>query len=188
MTLPRGLTPGPGESVVELSLSFSGSRDISRRLKALDGALANLTPAWPEVDAVFRIIVAEQFDSEGAHGGVPFAPLAPSTQAERKRQGYLPTFPILQRTHRLKDSLTRVTADTITEHWPQRYAIGTRVPYYVYHQSQAPRTRLPRRAPVQLTSDDKNALMRPVRNWLRGQAAHSMRARMALVDSFQRDG
>jgi phage gpG-like protein len=52
-------------------------------------------------------------------------------------------------------------------------SIGTDVEYFKYHQSNKPRKRLPRRAPVLLTADDRHALMRPIRLYLTGQGAYA---------------
>lgn len=45
----------------------------------------------------------ENFDTESA-GGIPWARLAPSTAADRRRQGYAPYHPILVRTGGYRDS------------------------------------------------------------------------------------
>lgn len=179
------LTPQAGESVLRVSFVFEGTQEVSRKLRALDARASDWTPAWPAVDDVFRRLVKQQAASEGAHGGEPWTPLARSTQRERKRLGYGPAHPILRRTGALVRSLTEPTGDTISVHADRYYAIGTGVPYFVYHQSVKPRTRLPRRALVQFTFDDRNALMQPLRAYLMGgDPGPSARSRAALQARF----
>jgi hypothetical protein len=42
-----------------------------------------------------------------------------------------------------------------------------------YHQSKLPRTRLPRRAIIDLTEDDKHELVRPLRRHVTGHDANA---------------
>lgn len=145
-----------------------GADDLVRRLEAFEVFVNDLRPAWPAVDRAVQTVVALQFRSEGSHGGETWPALAKRTQAERRRLGFPPAHPILRRTGALEESLTKGTGDTISAHLPAQYRYGTAVPYFVYHQSKAPRMRLPRRAPVEMTADDRNEVMRPLRVYLRG--------------------
>lgn len=95
---------------------------------------------------LMRRVAKENFDTEGGHARGGWPPLAPSTLAERARLGY-GNLPMMQRTRRLYKSLAggRSTADSIVEVTPTSLTWGTRTPYAIYHQSDAPRTRLPLR-------------------------------------------
>ena len=150
-----------------IRIGLSGEQDVSRALMALESHVSDLTPAWDFVDQVFHAVVKQQFASEGGHGGEPWKPLARRTQLERRRLGYGPAHPILRRTGALERSLTTINSDAISVHLPLQYRRGTGVEYFGYHQSLAPRTRLPRRAPIQLTADDKHELIKPVHVYLR---------------------
>ena len=162
MTAPLAAVP------FTVRLGISGETDVARRLEAFALYVSDLTPAWPAVDRAVQSVIAAQFASEGAHGGEIWKPLKPRTQRERQRLGFQPSHPILRRTGDLEKSLTQGTGDTISAHLPLQYRYGTAVPYFVYHQSKAPRTRLPRRAPVEFAADDRNAVMRPIRVYVRG--------------------
>lgn len=65
-------------------------------------------------------------------------------------------------------SVTQETGDTILVQTPRYLGIGSVVPYIAFHQSTRPRTKLPRRAVVDLTTDDRNELVRPIRQYLTG--------------------
>lgn len=144
----------------ELRISLSGERDIVRRFDALEDRIGDLSPAWAAVDEVFSTIVAQQFHTEGAHGGESWAQLQPATIADRRRKGFGAAHPILRRTGDLYRSLTTINRDSISVHAPQYYARGTGVEYF------APNNR--RRRVIRFTADDKNELMRPIRVYLRG--------------------
>lgn len=179
-------TARSGEALVDIEITLQGVGEVSRRLRAKREAMQDLTPAWPAVDEVLRDIARQEFASEGAQGGEPWQGLAPRTQNERRRLGYGPAHPILQRTQRLARSLTSLTGDTITVHKENYYAFGTAVEYFKYHQSKLPRTRLPRRAMLVLTADDKNEIMRPIRVHLRGgDPSRRTQARDRHASSFQ---
>lgn len=160
--LPRG-------PLFRVTITSHGITEVSRGLQASKVRIEDLTGAWPHVDRVFHEQVAQQFRSDGAQGGAPWAPLAPRTQAERRRRGLGPSRPILRRTGALLDSLTKMNSDAISVHTASSYRRGTGVEYYGYHASTAPRTKLPRRAPFQPTTDQRSALFAPVRLHVTGR-------------------
>jgi phage gpG-like protein len=154
---------------VTISGFLDGAQIIDRKLDALEARISDVSPAWPAVVAVFREIARATFDTEGAsNAGGQWPALAPSTQKERVRQGYGAAHPILQRSQRLMRSVTQETGDTILVQTPRYLGIGSVVPYIAFHQSTRPRTKLPRRAVVDLTTDDRHELLRPIRQYLTG--------------------
>jgi phage gpG-like protein len=173
-----------GKSLFRVSISVAGEADVDRMLRGLDEAASDLSPAWPAVDAVLHQVIAQQFRSEGAHGGSPWAPLAHRTQLQRRRLGFGPAHPILRRTGTLMRSLTDSTASgALRVHLPLAYRFGSLVEYFGYHQSTAPRKVIPRRAPVQLTFDDATELMRPIRLHLTGRDSARTRRQDARLQS-----
>jgi hypothetical protein len=158
--------------LLTLNLTLSGQAVAVRRLNALAGRLSDFSPAWPEVIRVFRGIVARTFSTEGGSSDAgSWAPLAPSTQADRRRKGFGPAHPILRRTNRLYSSVAEDGADSIVIQDRTFLGIGSRVPYLPYHQSLAPRRKLPRRPVFAPTEDDKHELLRPLRQWATGYDA-----------------
>lgn len=163
--------PGRGKAMLRVTISgfLDGVQVIDRQLDALENRITDVSPAWPAVVNVFRQIARATFDTEGAsNAGGQWPALAPSTQKDRARQGYGAAHPILQRTQRLMRSVTAGTGDTILVETPRYLGIGSAVPYIQFHQSTAPRTKLPRRAVVDLTTDDRHELLRPIRQYLTG--------------------
>lgn len=153
---------------VGLRFNFSGLQDVSRTLMAVEGRAMDFTPAWPHVADALRLIAKQNFASEGAHGGAPWQGLAASTQADRRRNGFNPGHPILKRSGALEYSLTGITSDSLIVETATSFRFGSFVPWFPYHQSTAPRSRLPRRAPINLTAADKDEAIRPLRVYLRG--------------------
>jgi phage gpG-like protein len=136
-------------------------RVFSRDLVRFGENAADLTEQMRDVATILRRASEAQFDTEGAHTGEKWPELAISTQRDRARHGFPPKHPILQRTHRLMDSLTRaVDPDHIEEPSADSLRFGTRVPYAVYHQSSRPRHKIPFRPPVGLTEADKREIVR----------------------------
>jgi hypothetical protein len=68
----------------------------------------------------------------------------------------------------MKSSVTEQTGDTIIVSTANYLSIGTADPKAKFHQSRAPRKKLPRRALFDPTQDDKHDLLRPLRRWLTG--------------------
>jgi phage gpG-like protein len=154
---------------VTISGFLDGAQIIDRTLNALEERITDVSPAWPAVLAVFQQIARATFENEGAsNAGGSWPQLAPATVADRRRTGFSPTHPILERTGRLMRSVTQETGDTILVQAPQYFAIGSAVPYVAFHQSTAPRRKLPRRAVVDLTTDDRHELLRPIRQYITG--------------------
>lgn len=155
--------------MIRITLSVEGDVVIDRLLQGLEERAQDLTPAWPYVVAVFRAIVARAFASEGASTGDAWPDLAETTQADRRRKGFPPAHPILQRTTKLMRSLVIGDAGGFVNMGPQHLEVGTDIEYFKYHQSNRPRRRLPRRAPVLFTADDRHELFRPIRLYLTGR-------------------
>lgn len=154
-----------------VTLTVEGDVVIDRMLRGIESRATNLEPIWPAVVKVFRTVVDRAFRSEGSSTGAPWKPLAPRTQADRKRLGFPPAHPILQRTCALRRALTiGEGAFVATTASSMRYVVSDEAAgYFKYHQSKQPRTRLPRRAPVLLTADDATAIVRPIRLYITGR-------------------
>jgi phage gpG-like protein len=148
---------------------LEGDQVIQRRLAALEERVSDLTPAWPAVLRVFRGIMRQAFGSEGASTGTPWPQLAESTVKEREREGYPGRHPILARTHTLERALTTEGGASIVVQMPKYFAIAVDLGYFKYHQSKAPRRRIPRRAPINLTQDNKTQLLHPIRLYVTGR-------------------
>jgi phage gpG-like protein len=116
-------------------LTFEGSVDsanIDGALKTFQAALADNSQALEAVAADLRQQIAEQFATQGAAGGTPWAPLAPSTllKSHRRLGG------ILYSTGALFDSLTDPEAPGHLEQVSaQELLFGSSLPYAMFHQT-----------------------------------------------------
>lgn len=154
--------------MINFRLTFEGEVILSRDLDGIAERATNLRPAWPAVIAYFRAMTARAFATEGASTGAKWAPLARSTQAERRRLHFGAEHPILERYGTLKRSLTTDQGLGFVEEADTSIGFGSNAKSFWYHQSRKPRKKLPRRAPVLPTAADRTALMRPIALHLRG--------------------
>lgn len=91
-------------------------RDAERRLRQLSLFLSDLRPFWPVVTRLVRGWWSRQFETRGAFGGRPWAPLSPAYR-EWKEKHY-PGKPILVQTGALRRAASSpqrfVTPRTLT--------------------------------------------------------------------------
>lgn len=155
---------------LRFSFTVEGELVVDRFLAGLQDRISNPSPAWPAVVAEFRRIVGMAFSTEGGSTGLTWPALAKSTQQERRRLGYGPAHPILQRTGVLRRALVEGDgAHVATSATSMRIIIGGEAGrIFTFHQSTRPRRKLPRRPPVLLTADDRTDIMHPVRLYVTG--------------------
>jgi hypothetical protein len=154
---------------------FDGEVLIDREVRAVESRVADVSPAWPAVVQEFRTIVRRAFETEGKSTGVPWPQLKPSTQSQRRRLGYAPAHPILQRTRELIGSITGEGGGFV-EASQNRLAIGSNDPIFWFHQSKnARKSKLPRRAMVLFTGADRTAVARPVLDYAMGRDPNAQR-------------
>lgn len=163
--------------MVGVRITMEGVDVVSRRFKGIAERAADLTPAWPQVLDAILTMTSRAFVSEGASTDAgAWPPLARTTQLERARKGFGAEHPILRRTNRLMISLIVPGGEMIWLTTPTSAAFGSNVEYFKYHQSRRPRyvgttpqaRKLPRRAPVLPTQDDKHSIVRVIRLWVTG--------------------
>jgi phage gpG-like protein len=94
--------------------------------------------------------VQTNFDTQGALSG-GWQPLSVGTIAGRIRAGYGAS-PILQRTGALRKSFYAFVNE-------KKALVSSKSPYFVYHQSRMPRTKIPRRAMLILTENTKQNIV-----------------------------
>jgi phage gpG-like protein len=116
-----------------INLSVSTNFDqIERTLATYQASLADNSEALATVADDLRAMIAEQFATEGASGGAPWVPLAPSTlrKARRTRAG------ILDSTGALLGSLIDPGAPGHVEVMSgQELLFGSALPYAIFHQT-----------------------------------------------------
>lgn len=120
-------------SAANITISVDGVDDFKRSFSRLDANFDDLTPIWPDVRDEFWKIEGEQFDSEGSKGGSGKWPALSERYALRKIKQYGAGLKILEATGDLKRSLTGDNPDSVYETTPKQIAVGTSIPYAMYH-------------------------------------------------------
>jgi hypothetical protein len=155
-------------ATVSIRLTLEGEQIWDRALAGLESRIADAGPAWPQVLTAFRAIAKAAMDSEGASTDAGAWPqLAPSTQRQRARKGFGAAHPILERTGRLRRAVMLESDSTVTQS-PKQLMIAIDLDYFRFHQSRRPRLKLPRRAPISFTQDQRYQLIHPLRLWFTG--------------------
>ena len=130
---------------LRLQFSIDGQLQLSRVLFTLSAAVKDWTPAFEKSgEDLIRFFSYDVFESEGEAIEESWAPLA-QAYAIRKEKKY-PGSTILTATGAMRESFMSQADSTSLKIWNASE-------YFKYHQSSAPRTRLPRRAMMKLTEN-----------------------------------
>jgi phage gpG-like protein len=144
-------------------LEAFGDDIVSREMLRVKDHAMDMRPAFHKLHESFIGAEKYQFNTQG--GSERWAPLAASTIAYKARHGLDPR--ILHATLRLRKSLTTFEGeDHIFEITEDEMLVGSRTPYGIFHQSRQPRTRLPRRPPVNLTETLKRRWIKYLQTYL----------------------
>ena len=142
-----------------LKFKLEGDENLSRALVNVGNRLKDYTEPLQRSAKLILRDVRINFDTEGGLVG-GWAPLAESTILGRVREGF-GAGPILHRTGRYKRSFK-------AEIGSKRAVIGAfGVKYHKYHQSTAPRTKLPRRPTLFLRNETKAEIVREFQKYIR---------------------
>mgnify|MGYP000943539208 CR=1 FL=1 len=147
---------------LQFSFEYDGVTQLNRSLSRLGDDVTDFRPVWEDIDELLRAITEEQFDTEGQGEWEPLSP----TYAAWKAVHY-PGKSMLRREDRLIDSLTRETGDSVREFEALQMKWGTKVPYAQYHQQGRG---VPQRRVVDLTEDDKLAIMKELQRFVVAKA------------------
>lgn len=145
-----------------LRFRIEGVPELSRILGITHKKLSNFKePLWRAARLILKD-VETQFRTEGGLSG-GWTPLAASTVAGRLREGFGGEHPILQRTGKLRRSFYAYvdSRKTVITSKP-----GV-APYYAFHQSRLPRTRLPRRPMLLLVDKTRQNIVEEFNKFLR---------------------
>lgn len=138
--------------MLKLTWSIEGQVQLARRLNIVASSVKDWTPAFQEAaDKLESIFSNDVFRTQGAIIGESWQPLKPKYLAQKVKQGF--PADTLVKTGRLKASFfSEVHSDHAT--------IGNRSPYFKYHQSKEPRTRIPRRIMMKLGNPQKEIVVK----------------------------
>lgn len=115
-----------------ITITVTGAEEVTRRLATWGQQISDLTPAW---DLIADDLLGDWMQNILAEGGAygAWAPLRPSTIAERIRKGYGGDHPIMWRTGWLLRSLSaRGQPNNIVQTTPTSLTLGSSVPYAGY--------------------------------------------------------
>jgi len=141
-----------------LRFTVEGVPELSRILFGEMKKVENLKEPLQIAARYIRQDVETNFITEGGLVG-GWAPLTDSTIRGRERGGW-GAHPILQRSGALRRSFYSLVDE-------KKAIISSSSPYFVYHQSRQPRTRLPRRAMLVLVENTRQNIVEAFHKFLR---------------------
>lgn len=135
-----------------LSWTIEGDTQLSRKLLFLSEGVKDWTPAFEDTASYLLEVFGQAvFESEGREIGEAWLPLS-SWYAITKQARY-PGAGLLVATGLMKSSFSALIQ-------PNQLQIVNLADYFKYHQSNLPRTRLPRRAMMALANEQKTTIVR----------------------------
>jgi phage gpG-like protein len=157
---------------MNLVIEAFGEVEMNRKLLRFAHNAENMKPAFDEIYEAFLEAEQDQFEGQGVGPSGRWAPLAPSTQAAKDRLGIDGRI-LYGETGDLFASLTSWhDPNAVYDTTPDSATFGSNVEYGKFHQSRAPRSRLPRRPPVDLTTTQKRTWMQILQRHLVSGVTH----------------
>jgi phage gpG-like protein len=141
----------------ELKFTVEGISELHRVLGLTSQKVGNFKVPLTRASGFILSDVQTNFDTQGALSG-GWQPLTAGTIAGRVRAGFGAS-PILQRTGALRKSFYSFVDE-------KKALVTSRSPYFVYHQSRMPRTKIPRRAMLILTENTKQNIVEAFHKFL----------------------
>lgn len=114
----------------ELNVKVNGEENILANLTGIAKRSTDLRIPFEAFRPVWIDAIQDAFDAGG--DPVPWPELSPAYAGWKATAA--PGKPIMRLSDRLYDSLTSQTSDTIWFAGPRSVQLGTRVPYFIYHQ------------------------------------------------------
>jgi len=148
--------------MAHLQFDVMGDQQVVRSFSRFAESVKDLSEPFREIVRDFHEIEKKQFESEGGYGSGGWQPLASSTIEEKQRRGF--PLQIMVRTGDLRDVLTGGKSG-YEDIKPLELKIMM-LAYGKYHQSTAPRTKLPRRPLIELTEGDKTRWTKIIHQYL----------------------
>lgn len=138
--------------MLKLKWAIEGDIQLVRNLRGVGEGVKDWTPAFKEAaENLKKVFSVDVFRTEGQVIGEKWAPLKPTYLAQKVKQGF-PEQTLIKRGI-LRSSFQSETG--------KDYAIITNSsPYFKYHQSKAPRSKLPRRIMMKLGSAQKTMVVK----------------------------
>lgn len=149
---------------MRIEFDFFGDVQVSREILRVGRYGADASPALRQIGELMQDETRRQFESQGIYASAGWTPLKPATIRAKQRKGQ--DLRILHMTHRLRDSLTGKTADSVMVVRPDELRFGTKVPYAGAHQNPRAGSRLPRRRPIEFRGATRTAMVKILQRWI----------------------
>lgn len=147
---------------MKLSIELGGVSVLSREIRRTVSRIDDLRPALEAVAKMLAEANRKNFDSEGAAGSLGrWAPLSPAYRAWK--DVHYPGKPILVRTGKLRDELTKVPLGVQTT-TATSLKVGSDIAYGGYHQTGT--ARMPRRAPIALEETVRRDMVKVIQRFI----------------------
>ncbi len=137
---------------MRLEWSIEGEKELSRKLIGLSSDLKDLRePFQSSADYLRTVFSKDVFDTQGGAIGEQWKRLSPYTVSQKARRGY-PDTPLIG-SGRMRESFKTIVSS-------DQAVIYNDAQYFKYHQSKAPRTKIPRRVMMKLHDPQKQEIVR----------------------------
>jgi phage gpG-like protein len=137
---------------MQLQFVIDGQVQLSRVLLGISSTILDWTPAFAQsAEDLIEVFSYDVFESEGEAIDEVWAPLSPK-YAIRKEKTY-PGTGLLEATGLMRESFWSLVD-------PTSLTIGNAAEYFKYHQSTAPRMKIPRRAMLKLTENMREQIVK----------------------------
>jgi phage gpG-like protein len=135
-----------------LTYTIEGQKQLSRTLLILADRVKDWSPAFRETASTLEQIFSDDvFETEGGAIEERWAALSPAYEAHKAKK--YPGKGLLQATGAMRAGFTSL--------WrPDMAAVWNKVAYFKYHQSNAPRTKMPRRVMIKLAEAQKQIVVK----------------------------
>lgn len=144
---------------MQITFALEGQLQLSRVLLGISQTARDWTPAFEKSgEDLIEFFSYDVFESEGQAIAEPWQPL--SAQYQKAKERRYPDKGILEATGTMRQSfMSRSDATSLT--------IWNAAEYFKYHQSNAPRDRLPRRIMMKLSEDLKQMVVKNFHTYFR---------------------
>lgn len=135
-----------------LSFAIEGEQQLLRRFQGIEKEMGDWTPAFKEsIETLKDIFENKVFDTQGGAIGEKWDALDPEYQ--RWKSMHYPGKGILQASGAMRRAFaTMFKAD--------QAAVWNTATYFAYHQSKAPRSKLPRRVMMKLAESQREIVIK----------------------------
>lgn len=145
----------------QLEWDIEGEKQLSRKLQIDASAIKDFRkPFTTAANSLKKIFEQDVFQTQGAVIGEKWARLSPYTVAQKARLGF-PLQPLVRTGFMRGAFKTAVSSD--------QAVIYNDAEYFKYHQSNRPRTRLPRRVMMKLGLNQREMVVKVFHEFIRSQ-------------------